>query len=107
MSRQEHRYSVQDVIDAIQNGESDVDVDIDDSDEESDEEPCGVLDRENQPPTDCPVNEDIEPQLATSSKPHAKHSDRYHWQKNDFTRPNTDFAGPPSELSQHACWLPE
>ena len=59
MSRQEHSYSVQDVIDAIQNEESDVDVDIDDSDEESDEEPCGVLDRENQPPTDCPANEDI------------------------------------------------
>ena len=42
MSRQGHRFSVQDVIDAIQNGESDVDVDIDDTDEESDEEPCGV-----------------------------------------------------------------
>ena len=94
-------------IDAIQNGENDVDMDIDDTDEESDEEPCGVLDRENQPPTDCPAKEAIEPQRVTSSKPHAKHSDRYHCQKNDFTRPNTDFAGPPSELSQHACWLPE
>ena len=95
MSRQGHRYSVQDVIDAIQNGESDVDMDIDDTDEESDEEPCGVLDKENQPPTDCPADEDIEPQLATSSTPHAKHRDRYRWQKKDFTRPNTDFSGPP------------
>ena len=95
MSRQGHRYSVQDVIEAIQNGESDVDVDIDDTDEESDEEPCGVLDKENQPPTDCPANEDTEPQLATSSKPHAKQRDRYRWQKKDFTRPNTDFSGAP------------
>ena len=52
--------------------ECDVDVDIDDTDEESDEEPRGILDRENQPPTDRPADEDIEPQLATSSTPHAK-----------------------------------
>ena len=56
--------------------DSDVDMDIETlhhTDEESDEEPCGVLVTENQPPTDCPAGEDIEPlHLATSAKPHAK-----------------------------------
>ena len=100
----ERRFTVQDVIDAVQNGESDVGIDSDgETDDESDEEPCGELDKENQPSTvnsaDCPANEDIEPHLATSAKPHAKpHAkprDRYRWHKKDFTRPNTAFSGPP------------
>ena len=58
MSRREPRYSVQDVIYVIQNGESDVDMDIDDTDEESDEEPCGVLywtEKTNHPLTAQPM----------------------------------------------------
>ena len=85
-------YSVQDVMDAVQNGESDVEVEFDDgTDEESDEEPCGELDVENHPPTDCPANADIEPRLATYAKPR----DRYRCQKKKTTGPNTVSSGPP------------
>ncbi|KAG7260255.1 hypothetical protein CRUP_015317 [Coryphaenoides rupestris] len=90
-ARREPHYSVQDVIDAVQNGKSDVDIELDETDEESDDEACGEVDNENQPPTDCPADVDIEPQPAK----HAKPRDRYRWQKKDFISPNTDFSGPP------------
>ena len=84
------RYSVQDALEIIQSGESDVDIDFNETDEESDDEGCGDL-KENQPPTDCPVDMGSEPQPAKQAKPR----DRYRWQKKDFTSPNTDFSGPP------------
>ncbi|KAG7256560.1 hypothetical protein CRUP_027871, partial [Coryphaenoides rupestris] len=51
------------------NGESDVDIELDETDEESDDEACGEVDKENQPPTDCPADVDIEPQPAKHAKP--------------------------------------
>uniref|UniRef100_A0A3Q2TYY1 PiggyBac transposable element-derived protein domain-containing protein n=1 Tax=Fundulus heteroclitus TaxID=8078 RepID=A0A3Q2TYY1_FUNHE len=84
---------VQDIIAIVQDGESDVDVPFDDtdaSDEESDNDPC--VDEENQEPSDCPANVDIEPQENERIKPR----DRYRWQKKDFISPNTDFSGLPA-----------
>ncbi|XP_033946515.1 piggyBac transposable element-derived protein 3-like [Pseudochaenichthys georgianus] len=85
------RFSVQDVIAAIQDGESDFEMESEDSDtatseEEADEDVCGQVDKVNQQPNDRPVSDyvDIEPQ------PH----DRYRWLTKDFISPNTDFAGP-------------
>ncbi|KAJ7999285.1 hypothetical protein DPEC_G00213840 [Dallia pectoralis] len=49
----EPRYSVQDVIDINQNGESEVEMelnDTDESDEDSDEDVCRQMDKENQLP---------------------------------------------------------
>lgn len=91
-ARTDPRYSVTDVIEMVQNGESDVDIEFDDtdaSDEESDNDAC--VDKENQEPTDCTARTlDIEPQ----SNEHIKPRDRYRWQKKDFISPNTDFSGP-------------
>ena len=81
---------MQDALEIIRSGESDVDIDFNETDEESDDEGCGDL-KENQPPTDCPVDMGSEPQPAKQAKPR----DRYRWQKKDFTSPNTDFSGPP------------
>ena len=53
-ARRDPRYSVQDVIGIVQNGESDEDTKFDEtdaSDEESDNDAC--VDKENQEPTDC------------------------------------------------------
>lgn len=55
MSTASRKYSVQDVIDAIQNGESDVDIGHDDTDDESDDETYEQVDKENQAPIDCPA----------------------------------------------------
>ncbi|KAJ8007623.1 hypothetical protein DPEC_G00096100 [Dallia pectoralis] len=52
-ARREPRYSMQDVIDIIQNGESEVEMelnDTDESDEDSDEDVCQQVDKENQLP---------------------------------------------------------
>ncbi|KAG7267986.1 hypothetical protein CRUP_022423 [Coryphaenoides rupestris] len=68
-ARRGPHYSVQDVIDAVQNGESDVDIELDETDEESDDEACGEVDKETQPPTDRPADVDIEPQPAKHAKP--------------------------------------
>ena len=57
------RYQVQDALDMVLNGESDVDIDFTETDEESDEEACGEESKENQPPsepTDCPGDADIQ-----------------------------------------------
>ncbi|XP_059184818.1 piggyBac transposable element-derived protein 3-like [Centropristis striata] len=89
-AKRDPRYSVQDVISIVQNGESGVDLDFDDtdaSDEESDSDAC--VDKENREP-DCPANVDIEP----PSNRHTMPRDRYRWQKKDFISPNTDFSGP-------------
>ena len=75
-ARRDPRYSVQDMTGIVQNGESDEDIEFDDtdaSDEESDNAACVV--KENQEPTDCPANVDIEPQ----SNEHIKPRDRYRW----------------------------
>lgn len=83
-ARRDPRYSVQDVIAIVQNGESDVDIQFDDtdaSDEESDNDAC--VDKENQEPTDCPANVDIEPQ----SNEHIMPRDRYRWQKRILSVP--------------------
>ncbi|XP_033973808.1 piggyBac transposable element-derived protein 3-like [Trematomus bernacchii] len=91
------RFSVQDVIAAIQEGESDFEMESEDSDtatseEEADEDVCGQVDKVNQQPNDRPVSDyvDIEPQPHKHTKPH----DRYRWLKKDFISPNTDFSGP-------------
>ncbi|KAI9547612.1 hypothetical protein NQZ68_014878 [Dissostichus eleginoides] len=71
-------FSVQDVIAAIQKGESEFEMESEDSDtaiseEEADEDACGQVDRENQQPNDRPVSDyvDIEPQ----PNKHTKHRD--------------------------------
>ncbi|KAF3842753.1 hypothetical protein F7725_001602 [Dissostichus mawsoni] len=74
------RFTVQDVIAAIQNGESDFEMESEDSDtdmseEEADEDACGHMDKENQQPNDPPVSVDIEPQQHKPTKP----CDRYRW----------------------------
>lgn len=63
-ARRELRYSVQDVIDSIQNGDSEFEMDLNDTDEDSEEDVCQQVDTENQPPMDCPADNyvDIEPQ---------------------------------------------
>lgn len=101
-ARRKPFYSVQDVIDAVQNGESDVDIDFDETDEESDDETHEEVDKENHPPTDCPADEDIEPQPAK----HAMSRDRYRWQKKVFISPNTDFSGPPLTKDMHSLHTP-
>ncbi|KAK1902715.1 NADH-ubiquinone oxidoreductase chain 4 [Dissostichus eleginoides] len=70
------RFSVQDVIAAIQNGESEFEMESEDSDtdmseEEADEDACGHMDKENQQPNDPPVSDyvDIEPQQHKPTKP--------------------------------------
>ncbi|XP_012722667.2 piggyBac transposable element-derived protein 3 [Fundulus heteroclitus] len=91
-ARRDPRYSVQDIIAIVQDGESDVDVPFDDtdaSDEESDNDPR--VDKGNQEPSDSPANVDIEPRENESTMPR----DRYPRQNNDFITPNTDFSGPP------------
>ena len=93
-ARREPRYSVQDVIDMVQNGESEVEMelnDTDESDEDSDEDVCQEVDKENQPPMDCPADDyvDIEPKTNKHTMPR----DRYRWLKKDFISPNTDFSG--------------
>ncbi|XP_044213985.1 piggyBac transposable element-derived protein 3-like [Thunnus albacares] len=87
-------YSVQDVIVAVKNGESDFEMDSDDtdvSDEEADED-VREVDKENQQPTDYQAGDfvDIKPQQNKQTMPY----DRYRWLKKDFISPNTDFSGP-------------
>lgn len=101
-ARRKPFYSVQDVIDVVQNGESDVDIDFDETDEESDDETHEEVDKENHPPTDCPDDEDIEPQTAK----HAMPRDRYRWQTKVFISPNTDFSGPPLTKDVHSLHTP-
>ena len=43
LPRRDARYSVQDVLEMIQNGESDVDIDFNETDEESDDEGCASV----------------------------------------------------------------
>ncbi|KAK0151520.1 Valine--tRNA ligase [Merluccius polli] len=79
----------------VQNGESEVEMelnDTDESDEDSDEDVCQEVDKENQPPMDCPADNyvDIEPKTNKHTMPR----DRYRWLKKDFISPNTDFSGP-------------
>ncbi|KAF1385313.1 hypothetical protein PFLUV_G00106440 [Perca fluviatilis] len=93
-ARREPRYSVQDVIEIIQNGESEVEMelnDTDESDEDSDEDVCQQVDKENQPPMDRPADNyvDIEPKTNQHTMPR----DGYRWLKKDFISPNTDFSG--------------
>ena len=56
---------MQEVINIIQDRESEVEIeldDTDDSDEDLDEDVCQQVDKENQPTMDCPANYvDIEP----------------------------------------------
>jgi hypothetical protein len=55
---------VQDVIDLVQNGESEVEIEIsdtDESDEDSDEDVCKEVDKENQPPMVCPDDNYVYP----------------------------------------------
>uniref|UniRef100_A0A3Q2EIN5 PiggyBac transposable element-derived protein domain-containing protein n=1 Tax=Cyprinodon variegatus TaxID=28743 RepID=A0A3Q2EIN5_CYPVA len=83
-----------DVIDIIQNGESEVEMelnDTNDSDEDSDEDVCQQVDKENQPPMDCLADDyvDMEPKTTKHTIPR----DRYRWLKKNFISPNTDFSG--------------
>ncbi|XP_062297798.1 piggyBac transposable element-derived protein 3-like [Scomber scombrus] len=93
-ARREPRYSVRDVIEMVQNGESEVEMessDTDESDEGSDEDVCKEVEKENQPSMDCPADNyvDIEPKTNKHTMPR----DRYRWLKKDFISPNTDFSG--------------
>ncbi|XP_039662547.1 uncharacterized protein LOC120562742 isoform X2 [Perca fluviatilis] len=76
-------YRVQDVIEAIQNGERDLEMELDDtnaSDEEADEH-AGEVDKENQQPTDCPAGDhvDIEPQPNKLAAKYKFRTKSCHW----------------------------
>ncbi|XP_060951824.1 putative nuclease HARBI1 [Limanda limanda] len=78
-ARREPRYTVQDVIDLVQNGESEVEIEIsdtDESDEDSDEDVCKEVDKENQPPMVCPADNyvDIEPKTRKHTMPRDRKS---------------------------------
>ncbi|KAL0151442.1 hypothetical protein M9458_053228 [Cirrhinus mrigala] len=77
-----HLFSVQDVIAAVQNGESDFEMDSDDTD-------ASEMDKENQQPIDCPANDDVDI--------------KFRWLKKEFISPNTDFSG--SEITNDATSL--
>ncbi|KAM8915388.1 piggyBac transposable element-derived protein 1-like [Spinachia spinachia] len=87
------RDTLRDAIDIIQNGESEVEMELNDTDEseDSDSDVCPQVDKENQPPMDCPTDNyvDIEPKTKKHTMPH----DRYRWLKKDFISLNTDFSG--------------
>ncbi|KAL0185142.1 hypothetical protein M9458_020839, partial [Cirrhinus mrigala] len=60
-----HLFSVQDVIAAVQNGESDFEMDSYDTD-------ASEMDKENHQPIDCPANDDVDikPQPKKHTVPH-------------------------------------
>ncbi|XP_051972794.1 piggyBac transposable element-derived protein 4-like [Xyrauchen texanus] len=91
--------TVQDVIDTIQNGESDADIESYTSDSSDEEvvENVEEVDKESQRPTDCPADdddEDIEPTKRSQPTKQTIPRDRYRWVKKDFISPNIDFSGP-------------
>lgn len=93
-ARRALQYCVQDVIENIQIGESEVEMELDDtdeSDEDSDEDVCQQVDKENHPPMDCPADNyvTIEPQTDKHTTPPV----RYRWPKKDFIISNTNFSG--------------
>ncbi|GAA6095233.1 piggyBac transposable element-derived protein 3-like [Tachysurus ichikawai] len=63
-------FNVQDVIAAVQNGESDFEMDSD------------AMDKENHQPIDCPANEDVD--IKPQPKKHTLPRDRYRWLKRSF-----------------------
>ena len=75
-ARRNPRYNVHNVIAIIQKGEGDVDIDFDDTDASDEESDIDVsVDKENQEPTDCPANVNIEP---GQSKKYIMPHDRHH-----------------------------
>ncbi|XP_038153120.1 piggyBac transposable element-derived protein 3-like isoform X1 [Cyprinodon tularosa] len=98
-ARRDPRYSVQDITEIVEDGESDVDIPFDDTDASDEESDIDCVDNENQEPSDCPANSDIELREHEPIMPR----DRYHWQKKDFISPNTDFSGPP--VTDHVTFL--
>ncbi|KAL0147816.1 hypothetical protein M9458_056893 [Cirrhinus mrigala] len=94
-----HLCSVQDVIAAVQNGESDFEMDSDDTDaSDSENEDVGEIDKENHQPIDCPANDDVD--VKSQPKKHIVPRDRFRWLKKEFISPNTDFSG--SEITNDA-----
>ncbi|XP_016329239.1 piggyBac transposable element-derived protein 3-like, partial [Sinocyclocheilus anshuiensis] len=97
-----HLFSVQDVIAAVQNGESDFEMDSDDTDaSDSENEDAGEMDKENHQPIDCPANDDVD--IKPQPKKHTVPRDRFRWLKKEFISPNTDFSG--SEITNDATTL--
>ncbi|KAL0177740.1 hypothetical protein M9458_026634 [Cirrhinus mrigala] len=89
-----HPFSVQDVIAAVQNGESDFEMDSDDTD-------ASEMDKENHQPIDSPANDDVD--VKPQPKKHTVPRDRFRWLKKEFISPNTDFSG--SEITNDATSL--
>lgn len=86
------RFSVRDVIAAIQKGESDfemesVDSDTDTSEEEADEDACGQVDKENHQRNDHPVGDYVD--IVPQPNKHTKPRDRCRWLKKDLISPNS------------------
>ena len=100
--RRSHRFTGRDVLEAVWNGESDVDIGVSDTDEESDEEEFGEDGtKENQPPTE-PTEPNFhipEPTPCSAAAPRRnkqkEKAHSYEWLKTNFISPNTDFSGPP------------
>ncbi|XP_062866090.1 uncharacterized protein LOC134328792 [Trichomycterus rosablanca] len=91
-------YTVKDVIEAVQTGESDFEMESEtseSSDEEVDED-VGPVDEQNQTPIDCPADddEDVEATKPSQTTHQTMPRDRYCWLKKDLTSPCTDFTGP-------------
>ncbi|KAG7517171.1 hypothetical protein JOB18_000766 [Solea senegalensis] len=80
--------SVQDVIDIIQTGESEAEMELTN---ESDEDVCQQVGKENQPLMDCPADNYVD--IKPKTNKHTMPRDRYRWLKKDFISPNTDFSG--------------
>lgn len=100
-AKRDPRYTVQDVLAIIQNGESDLEMDdTDTSDEESGDDVC--VDKDNQRPTDCPAILDIEPQANRSTMSR----DRYCWQRKGFYQSQHWFlwCGRPKQDMSHRRW---
>ncbi|XP_051570794.1 uncharacterized protein LOC127450594 isoform X2 [Myxocyprinus asiaticus] len=86
-------YNVYDVIDAVQNRNSDFEKDSDTSDEEECGDAC-ELEKENKKPNDRPWDDyvDIMPTKPCHSRTQTMPRDRYLWLKKDFISTNTDFS---------------
>lgn len=101
-------YSVQDVIEAIQNGDSDLEMPFDT--DSSDEEEYGVIgevDKENKLPDDH-LTSDVQIIPTEAEYPDAKTGprDRYRWLKKNFISPSTDFSGQDVSNDVHSLCTP-
>ncbi|XP_060760426.1 piggyBac transposable element-derived protein 3-like [Neoarius graeffei] len=91
-SKSHQMFSVQDIIDIIQNGDSDVEL----SSDSSDDEDCGSVrevEKENKIPNHHDTLDVSVPKEIVHPPAKAIPRNRYRWLKRDFVSPCTDFSG--------------